>query len=169
MTVDSTQVGEAFEGSGGNAAHINTVLGRKGTPFETAWVTALAQPRPGHIPFLVVLRPNLPVKPMTVFVNKAELRGDTHSNMTWGPAQAGVARGVAQAVADGVISEDEVEQLLLVAAVWVDWAADDATAVYDNNAAATRAALGAGRDGAPSIAEILAARDAPANPFFTPE
>ena len=84
-----TIIGEAFAGSGPNAAHINVVIGRKGGPVETAWATALATPRTGYIPFLTVLRPNLPVKPMTLFVNKADLRGDTHSNADLGPGPGG--------------------------------------------------------------------------------
>jgi hypothetical protein len=93
-----TQVGEGFVGSGPNAAHLNTALGSKGGPIETAWATALATPRAGHIPFVVVLRPNLPVKPLTLFVNKADIRGEQHETLTWGAAQAGVASGVAAAV-----------------------------------------------------------------------
>ena len=122
---ERTLIGEGFAGSGPNAAHVNTVLGRKGGPVETAWATALATPRQGHIPFVVVLRPNMPVKPATLFVNKADVRDDRHAALTWGAAQAGVAQGVLAAVADGVIPADEVDDLVLVAAVWVDWAADD--------------------------------------------
>ena len=98
-----TQIGEAFVGSGPEAAHLNTVLGAKGGPVETAWVTALATPRAGHAAFLTTVRPGVPAKPMTLFVNKATLEGDRHSTMTWGPAQAGVASGVLWAVADGIV------------------------------------------------------------------
>ncbi len=68
-----TQIGEAFVGSGAHAAHVNTVLGELGGPVETAWATALAMPRPGHVAFVCVLQPGLPVKPFTLFVNKAPL------------------------------------------------------------------------------------------------
>ena len=98
-----TQFGEAFVGSGAEAAHINTVLGRKGGPVETSFTVALATPRQGHAAFVAVVRPGLPVKPLTLFVNKAELNGERHSRLTWGAAQAGVASGVLWAVADGVI------------------------------------------------------------------
>ena len=101
------QIGEAFAGSGPEAAHVNTVLGRKGSPVETAWATALATPRAGYIPFVVVVRPNLPVKPATLFVNKADIKGDQHAALTWGAAQAGVARGVLGAVADGIVPRDD--------------------------------------------------------------
>jgi 5,6,7,8-tetrahydromethanopterin hydro-lyase len=145
---------------------VNTLLGAKGGPVETAWATALATPRAGHSAFVVVVRPNLPVKPATLFVNKANIRGDEHAALTWGAAQAGVARGVLAAVADGVVPPGEVDDLLLIAAVWVHWAADDEEAVYANNFEATRAALGAGAEGRPRLDELLAVRDDPANPFF---
>ena len=164
---DPTLIGEGFAGGGPNAAHLTVVLGRKGGPVETAWATALATPRQGHIPFVVVARPNVAVKPLTLFVNKADVRGELHSSLTWGPAQAGVARGVAEAVTAEVIPAAEVDDLLLIAAVWVDWAADDATAVYEHNARATRDALEAGAKRLPALEDVLAAARAPANPFFT--
>jgi 5,6,7,8-tetrahydromethanopterin hydro-lyase len=121
------------------------------------------------VAFVVILRPNLPVKPLTLFVNKAPMADEQHGNLTWGAAQAGVAGGVADAVADGVISAEDAERLVLIAAVWVNPAARDATLVYRNNRAATRNALENSATGAPKLDEILAARHEPANPFFTPE
>lgn len=159
-------IGEGFAGSGANAAHVNTVLGGKGGPVETAWATALATPRQGHIPFVVVLRPNLPVKPATLFANKAPIAGERHAALTWGAAQAGVARGVLGAVADGVIPRAEVDDLLLIAAVWVDPSADDEEAVYEHNAQGTRDALASAAEGRPALDELLALRDEPQNAFF---
>jgi 5,6,7,8-tetrahydromethanopterin hydro-lyase len=167
------QIGESFIGDGAEAAHINTVLGDREGPVGTAWVTALAMPRPGHIPFVTVLRPNLPVKPLTLFVNKspvltASSEAGDHASLTWGAAQAGVAGGVADAVADGVVTTSEAGTKVLIAAVWVNPAAKDANLVYRNNRAAVRAALEAGVAGSPATADVLAARDHPFNPFFTP-
>ena len=98
-----TQFGEAFAGSGKEAAHLNTVLGEKGGPVEVAWNTALATPREGHAGFVVVAQPNMPVQPMTLFVNKAMIASTNHATLTWGAAQLGVASGVLDAVADGII------------------------------------------------------------------
>src|SRR5215472_4089330 len=126
-------IGESFIGSGAEAAHINTVLGRRDGPVGTAWATALATPRQGHTPFVTVLRPGIAVKPMTLFVNKAPIAGDEHANLTWGAAQAGVAGGVADAVAEEVISAADADQNLVIAAVWVNPAARDADKVYANN------------------------------------
>jgi len=52
--------------------------------------------------------------------------------------------------------------------VWVNPAARDADKVYANNRAATREALRAGAAGTPRVADVLAARGRPANPFYTP-
>jgi 5,6,7,8-tetrahydromethanopterin hydro-lyase len=158
-------IGEGFAGSGPNAAHVNTVLGDRNGPVGTAWTTALATPRLGHAPFVVVARPNVPVKPFTLFVNKAAIAGDAHARLTWGAAQAGVAAGVIAAVRKGVVAEPDADVLLLVAAVWVDPGAGDEEVVYANNTDATLAALVAGRDGTPPVSEVLAAGD-PVNPFF---
>jgi 5,6,7,8-tetrahydromethanopterin hydro-lyase len=163
-----TQFGESFVGEGANAAHVNTVLGAKGGPVETAWASALAQPTQGHVPFVTVLRPGLPVKPFTLFVNKASISGPAHASMTWGPAQAGVAKGVADAVADGVIEAEAVDELLIIAAVWIDPDADDAEAVFTHNARATLEALTAGTKCLPAIDDVLSARGEPFNPFFPP-
>ena len=65
------QIGESFVGEGVNAAHINVVHGARSGPAGTAWATALATPSAGHEPFVVVLKPSLPVKPLTLFVSKA--------------------------------------------------------------------------------------------------
>jgi 5,6,7,8-tetrahydromethanopterin hydro-lyase len=126
-------------------------------------------PRRGHAAFIVVVRPGLAVKPLTLFVNKAELTDPAHARLTWGPAQAGVASGVLAAVADGVVPAADVDGLLLVAAVWVDPAADDEGSVYENNRAAALQALVSGRDLDPPLEALMAVRDAPRNPFFEPD
>jgi 5,6,7,8-tetrahydromethanopterin hydro-lyase len=164
----NVEVGEAFVGVGADAAHVNTVLGLREGPVGTAWATALATPSAGHAPYVVVLQPGLPVKPLTLFVNKAAIAGDEHARLTWGAAQAGVAGGVADAVAEGIVRGDRADELVLIAAVWVNPAARDERAVYRNNRAATRDALAAGRARAPALADVLAARSAPFNPFFDP-
>jgi 5,6,7,8-tetrahydromethanopterin hydro-lyase len=165
LSLTETQIGEAFVGEGVNAAHINTVLGLKGGPVETAWATALATPRQGHASFVVAHQPSLAVKPLTLFVNKAEIRGDRHAELTWGAAQAGVARGVVEAVRKSVVPAEAVDGLLLIVAAWVNWEADDDGVVYANNSEATRSALEAGAQGLPRVEELFAAGE-PWNAFF---
>jgi 5,6,7,8-tetrahydromethanopterin hydro-lyase len=160
------QIGEAFVGDGVDAAHVNTVLGHRDGPVGTAWASALASPSAGHAPFVTVLQPGLPVQPPTLFVNKAAIANGRHADLTWGAAQAGIASGVRDAVADGAIDAAEVGRLVIIAAVWVNPDASDARAVFANNHEAMRAALAAGRDGRPTAEEIAGAGPA-YNPFFT--
>ena len=87
----------------------------------------------GHTPFVAVLQPGIPVKPMTLFVNKSAIASPEHGTLTWGAAQAGVAGGVADAVADGIIAAADTDDLVLIAAVWVNPDARDAALVYANN------------------------------------
>jgi 5,6,7,8-tetrahydromethanopterin hydro-lyase len=164
--MNAVLIGEGFVGEGPNAAHINTVLGPRDGTVGTAWATALATPRPGHSSFVVVARPNLPVKPPTLFVNKAEIRGDEHGLLHWGAAQAAVARGVLESVADGTIPQGSVDDLALIAAVWVDWAAFDEEEIYANNVEATKAALASAAEGRPRLEELIAIASEPSNPFF---
>jgi 5,6,7,8-tetrahydromethanopterin hydro-lyase len=160
-------IGECFAGDGPNAAHVNTMLGDKSGPVGVAWATALATPRTGHASFVVAAAPNVPVKPMTLFVNKAtvEAANALHAQLTWGAAQAGVAAGVVDAHRKGVLRAEDAEDLVLIAAVWVNPGADDEEAVYANNAEAMLGALTAGRDGRPSIGTVLDAGE-PRNPYF---
>jgi 5,6,7,8-tetrahydromethanopterin hydro-lyase len=164
-----SQVGEAFAGSGPEAAHLNTVLGEKGGPVETAWATALVTPREGHCAFVVVAQPNIPVRPMTLFVNKATIASPEYARLTWGPAQMGVASGVLDAVANEVISEAVLLTHLLIAAVWVDPEAHDADAIYEFNRAATFASLARGASDDFDLAELLAVREQPVNGYYVPK
>ena len=61
----------------------------------------------------------------------------------------------------------EADQLVLIAAVWVNPDATEADAVYANNEAATLAALSAGRAGLPTIGDLLAAQR-PYNAYYLP-
>ena len=160
-------IGESYIGEGAEAAHVNTVFGERSGPVGVAWATALASPSAGHAPFVAVVVPGLPVKPMTLFVNKAPIAGDEHGILTWGAAQAGVAGGVADAVSEGILSEADADQSLIIAAVWVNPVARDAEKVYANNRTATREALRAGVTGMPQMTEVLAARHRPFNPFYS--
>ena len=135
------RIGEAWSGEAPNGSHVNVVLGRRGSPTAAAAAGALASPRPGHVPFLAALQGGRMIRPATVVVNKATVEDDRLAHMTWGAAQLGIAQGVLDAVADGTLSANEANELVLLVAVWVDPAADDETAVRHANREATHAAV----------------------------
>jgi 5,6,7,8-tetrahydromethanopterin hydro-lyase len=162
-------IGESFIGSGPNAAHVNIILGPRLGPVGNAWAGALSSPTKGHLPYMVVLQPGVPVKPMTAFINKADLRGETHENMTWGPAQAGLAKGVQESLLDGVIPAYAENDWCVIAAVWVNWTANDADSVFENNYQAAKGAIVAAMAQMPTLATCAAAAKAVSNPFYTPK
>ncbi|MGW7691192.1 formaldehyde-activating enzyme [Streptomyces asiaticus] len=162
-------IGESFVGEGANAAHTNVVIGRKGGPVETAWATALATPSAGHVPFLTIVRPSVPVKPLTLFVTKAAADGELHQRATWGSAQAGLAQGVTDAVRDGLLPAEEADDLLIIAAIWVNPAVDDLDVSFRNQRSAAYGAVRAAVNATPTVADVLAtAEEGPANPFYAP-
>ncbi len=162
-------IGESFIGSGPNAAHINVMVGPKTGPVGHAWAGALSSPTKGHLPFMVVLQPGVPVKPMTAFINKADLRGDTHESMTWGPAQAGVARGVQEALLEGVLPPEAENDWCVICAVWVNWSADNAEEVFANNYQAAKGAVKAAMNLEPKLEVVREAAKNVHNPYFTPK
>ena len=135
-------IGEAWSGEVPNGSHINLVLARRGSPTWAAAVAVLASPRPGHLPILACLKgAGTPVRPATIMVNKVTIDDDRLERMTWGAAQLGVAQGVLDAVAEGLLGAEEAADVVVLVAVWVDPDAHDETAVRAANREATRDAI----------------------------
>lgn len=162
-------IGESFIGCGPNAAHINVIIGPRVGPVGAAWAGAVSSPTKGHVPFMVVLQPGVPVKPMTAFINKADLRGDKHEVMTWGPAQAGVAKGVQECLFDGVLPPEAEDGWCVISAVWVNPSAHDADEVFENNYQAAKGAVTAAMRNEPTLEVVRAAAASVSNPFYTPK
>lgn len=135
------RIGEAWAGEVPNGAHVNVVIGRRGSPTAAAIAGALADARPGHLPFLACLELGQVVRPTTVIVNKATFASDQHSRLTWGAAQLGIAQGVLDAVAERLLDPKEAPELMLLVPVWVDPGASDETALRLANREAVRAAI----------------------------
>ena len=160
------QIGESFVGSGANAAHTNTILGLRSGPAGVAWATALATPRAGHVPFMVIAKTGLAVTPPTLFVNKAEVASDFHGILTWGACQAGVATGVRQAIIEEIIDKKIANDLVIIAAIWLNPQANDEEEVYRNQSQAMYEALKNGNLGLPSADQLTDKNLEISNPFF---
>jgi 5,6,7,8-tetrahydromethanopterin hydro-lyase len=159
-------VGEALAGSGPNTAHVNVVMGPRSGPVGVAFATAMASPSQGHLPFLAVLQPNVAVKPATLVVNKASLQGEIHQQFTWGPAQASVARAVRECLLEGLFPSEAENEWCVVVSVWVNWVADQADEVFENNYQATRQAITSALALLPTRAELVEVGDHIHNPYY---
>jgi 5,6,7,8-tetrahydromethanopterin hydro-lyase len=108
------------------------------------------------------------VRPPTLFVNTSALASEEHAALTWGAAQAGVAAGVLEAVATGLVPADVADASVLIAAVWVDPGATTAhqDAIFANNRVAALAALHDGMVGPRAMQVVADIEDG--GPFFNP-
>jgi 5,6,7,8-tetrahydromethanopterin hydro-lyase len=83
----------------------------------------------------------------------------------FGPAQAAVAKAVADSVADGVIPKDQCEDLVIVCGVFIAPNAEDNKKIYDFNYEATKMAIVNAMTGKPTADEVVEGKDAAEHPF----
>ena len=160
----SMYIGEALAGDGNEIAHIDLLIGSKDGPVGVAFANALARQSEGHSNLLAVLTPNLAVKPATVMVTKVTIKGAKQAVQMFGPAQAAVAKAVADAVGEGVLPKDQCEDLVIVCGVFIHWEAEDNKKIYDYNYEATKQAIANAMHGKPTADEMLAGKNS-AHPF----
>jgi 5,6,7,8-tetrahydromethanopterin hydro-lyase len=100
------------------------------------------------------------VKPATLMVPKVQLKKMADVNVYGGPVQAGIADGVLDAVAAGLIPKAKVEEWAIIAMVWVDprlagMKDADWDELYRNNRSAMKEAIEKALKGRPTIGELL--------------
>ncbi|MCE9544824.1 MAG: formaldehyde-activating enzyme [Planctomycetia bacterium] len=163
--MSSMYVGEALVGDGNEIAHIDLLIGSKNGPVGVAFANALARQSEGHSNLLAVLTPNLAVKPSTVMITKVTIKGAKQAVQMFGPAQAAVAKAVADSVASGVIPKNQAEDLCIVCGVFIHWQAEDNKKIFDFNYQATVDAIKSAMAGKPTADEMIAGKDKAAHPF----
>ena len=162
----SMYIGEALAGDGNEIAHIDLLIGDKAGPVGTAFANALARQSQGHNNLLAVITPNLLCKPATVLVTKVTIKGADQAVQMFGPAQAAVAKAVADSVAENVIPKSDADSLVIVCGVFIHWEAKDNNKIYQYNYDATKLAIQRAMKGEPKIDEILAKKDTAKHPIF---
>lgn len=162
---NGTLIGEALVGDGPEIAHIDLVIGTKGSAVDQAFVGALASPTKGHTPLLAVLEPNMPTKPATLIVNKVTIKGVSQAVLMYGPAQAAVAKAVMDCVSEGTIPEEMAEDILIIVSVFIEWDATDKKKIYENNYQATKFAIERAVTGKPTVKEVMAKKESAKHPF----
>ena len=158
-------VGESLIGDGNEVAHIDLLIGPRGSAVETAFCNSLTNNKDGFTTLLAVVAPNLPTKPNTVLFNKVTIKGAKQAVQMFGPAQYGVAKAVADSVAEGVIPAAEADDLFICVGVFIHWEANDDKKIQDYNYRATKEALARAVNGDPKASEVVKKKDTAKHPF----
>lgn len=161
-------VGESLVGDGNEVAHIDLLIGPRGSSAETAFVNCLTNNKDGFTSLLAVLTPNLLTKPSTVMFNKVTIKGAKQAVQMFGPAQYAVAKAVADSVAEGVIPAEEADDLFICVGVFIHWLAADDKKIQDFNYRAVKESIARAVSGQPSASEVVSKRNSVSHPFGAP-
>jgi 5,6,7,8-tetrahydromethanopterin hydro-lyase len=163
--VNKVLVGESLVGDGNEVAHIDLIMGPRGSAAEIAFCNALTNNKDGFTSLLAVVAPNLAVKPNTILFNKVTIKGAKQAVQMFGPAQRGVAMAVADSVEDGTIPAEEADDIFISVGVFIHWEAEDDKKIQDYNYQATKEAIQRAVTGEPKAAAVVAQKDKLAHPF----
>lgn len=158
-------VGESLVGEGNEVAHIDLIIGPRGSAAELAFANALVNNKDGFTTLLAVIAPNLLAKPNTILFNKVTIKGAKQAVQLFGPAQHGVAKAVADSVAEGVIPIEEADDLFISVGVFIHWEANDDKKIQDYNYQATKEAIARAVAGEPKASDVVARRNEVKHPF----
>lgn len=162
--INGVCVGESLVGDGNEVAHIDLIIGPRGSAAETAFCTGLVNNKDGFTSLLAVASPNVLAKPNTMMFNKVTIKGAKQAVQMFGPAQRAVATAVIDCLEDGTIPKDEADDLYICVGVFIHWEAEDDTKIQDYNYQATKEALQRAVNGQPSVDEVIANKGT-AHPF----
>ncbi|HEY0524712.1 MAG TPA: formaldehyde-activating enzyme [Stellaceae bacterium] len=163
--VTKTCVGESLVGDGNEVAHIDLIIGPRGTPAEQAFCQALISQREGVNGLLAVIGPNLMCKPNTVMFNKVTIKNAKQAVQMFGPAQRGVAMAVADSVKDGTIPVEEADDLFICVGVFIHWEAADDKKIQDYNYEAVKQSIKRAITGEPTAKQMLEKMGSVSHPF----
>ncbi len=152
------KAGEALCGKGAEVAHIDVLIGEQSGPVGEAYARTLASNKNA---LQAILEPNMLVRPHTLIIPTVKMKDMRHASVLYGPAQAAVAKAVADSVQDGILPENVV----LLVNVFVHPSASERKQVYCNNYKAARHAIRRAVEGRPTAEEITEAKDNARHPF----
>jgi len=163
--IDRVLVGEGLAGDGAEIAHVELIMGPRGSAAEAAFCNSLTNQKDGFNSLLAVITPEVAVKPSTISFNKVTIKNGDQANLMYGAAQRAVAMAVANSVEDGTIPKAEAHDVFISIGVFVHWEAKDANKVQDYNYEAIMKALKRAVNGEPTIDEVLAQKDKLEHPY----
>lgn len=159
-------IGEALVGEGDEVAHIDLLIGDKDGPVGEAFASGMSNLSMGHTPLLAVIRPNLPPKPHTLLVPKVSVKSLEEVGKIFGPAQAAVAKAVADATEEGIIPRDKIDEWVIISSVFIHPNAKDYRRIYHYNYSATKLALKRALSRYPTLEKMIYDKDRAKHPIM---
>jgi 4-hydroxy-tetrahydrodipicolinate synthase len=154
------KVGEGFAGPPFfELAHIDLLLGERGGPVDKAIEQALGVSHPGHEVRVIHKRPR------TLLVPTITVRRKKQEEHIYESASRGVVNAIEASIADGFLPTDALDDLVMIANVFVHPSAANRRRIEINNYKAMRAAIRKAIEGRPTLEELLHERHAVRHPF----
>jgi formaldehyde-activating enzyme len=153
-------VGEGFAGPPfPEVAHIDLLLGWKTGPVGKAIERARNEPRPGHELAIVSERP------LALLVPTVTVRGAKARQLVYEEAANGVKLAIEHAIAHKNLPEELLDEICLIANLFVHPSASIRQRVKINNYKAMRGAIRKALEGRPTLEELIREKDAARHPF----
>ena len=159
-------IGESLLGEGNEVAHIDLMIGDKNGPIGQAFANGMTQLSAGHTPVLAVIRPNLPPKPHTLIVPKVTIKNMEDTGKIFGPAQAAVAKAIADSAEEGIIPANKLDEWVIICSVFIHPKATDYRKIYQYNYGATKMALKRALKKYPTLEKIIYDKDRSKHPIM---
>ena len=161
----SLKVGEAFASpSTAEVAHIDLLMGVRNGPVGKTLKETLANPRAGHEPQLVRFGSKT-VKPDTLLVPTVTIRTERHAELVYVHAMSGVGKAVVDGIEDGLLPKDALEELVMIANVFVHPTASNPKRVMINNYKAMVWAIRRALEARPTLEELMERKESARHPF----
>jgi len=96
------------------------VIGELDGPVGHALANLIGNQVKGHTKVFAILNSDVQVRPATVMVSKVTVKDTRYTNILMGTVQAAIANGVLDAVREGLIPKDKVNDLGIIYSVWLD-------------------------------------------------
>jgi len=161
----SLKAAEAFASpSTAEVAHIDLLIGVKDGPVGKTLQETLANPRAGHEPQLVRFG-NKTVKPDTLLVPTVTVRTESQAELVYVHAMSGVGKAVVDSVEDGLLPKDALEELVMIANVFVHPTASNPKRVTINNYKAMVWAIRRALESRPTLEELMERKESARHPF----
>jgi 5,6,7,8-tetrahydromethanopterin hydro-lyase len=163
---------QAWGGVNPDGVHINVLLAARGSATAAAMSTAFTSPSEGFTPILVCVGPDQPsyqtLYPPTIMLNKVAVETEKMGSLVAGACQVGIAQGVLDSVAGGLLEANQ--DTVVFVSLWVNPDANDDDAVRAAARRATELGVREAVNGrAPADDEQLARdRDTITHPFYNP-